>query len=298
MCHTGNDVSFFNMPNPIVFHTANKREFKENTSKRYISVEIEVASVGGGSSGDKVSPVVKEWNSAIVHDGSLPSTGFEINTAPANGDIFINLINEVCGVLKAQKAKVDNSCGLHVHVDARECNFYDIRKLVYLYDKIETAFFGIVAPSRKTVHYCAPCGKKLVKNLEENNIIKDNKKTIITNVYGSEVNLNTVKTQKYNNARYNALNLHSWVYRGTIENRMHHGTINAEKIINWSLLQAAMLDFAVDHAERDIKHMKGSPLEILLLIAPNDRVKEWIVSRHNYFAGRTRDPEPELIGEI
>lgn len=246
-------------------------------------MEIEVAEVGQNN--HTVAGVIEGHGGAIVHDGSIQGRHtFEINTAPASGDKFVKQINEICEALNTDKAKVNKSCGLHVHVDARDFNFYDVRKLVFLYEKLEDALYGIVAPSRRQSTYCQPCGPKFVKNLEQNIVPKDNEKTLIKNVYGSEENIAYLKRNKYHSARYAALNVHSWVYRGSIECRMHQGTVNAKKIIAWGMLWAAILDYAFTHTEKQIKSLKGDSLSLLLSIAPNDEIKEWIVERRKTFA--------------
>jgi len=285
-CNDQRNIEFIRPPREPFFHKATNVQHKVNPSSRYISAEIEVAETRVGAE-DTTSPPVKKWNGGIVEDGSLPASGFEINTAPASGDLYVNQIHDICEGLAEQNGKATKACGLHIHVDARDYNFYDVRKLAFLYEKIEDALFGIVAPSRKASHYCQPCGKKYVRELENNTIPKDNEKKILENVYGSkDVDLERVKGNKYNEARYGALNVHSWVYRGSIEFRMHHGTVNEEKITNWGILLAGIVDYAYDNSEKKIKTLKGDPLSILLSIAPSDKVKEWVTDRYKYFKER------------
>lgn len=281
-----NNVVFVKGPKEIPFLTSSLENGLEghvkNPSYRFISAEIEVADTDN-SIDDNVSPVVKRWGGAIVRDGSLPDTGFEINTAPANGDLFVKQIEEICGALATKKARVTNSCGLHVHIDARDFTFYDIRKLAYLYEKVEKAIYGIVAKSRWSSNYSIPCGRKYIETLENNRLPKENKEAITKNIYGNrQVNLAQLKNDKYNGARYNGLNLHSWVYRGTIEARMHHGTTSAEKIKNWGMMWAGILDYAFEHNEEEIKALDGSnPIKLLISLAKTPENAKWILNRYN-----------------
>lgn len=274
--------------NPVTFHESTS--FKLNKSKRFISVEIEVADFDG----NKIVKAVDKWKGSIVEDGSVDGNNpFEINTSPANGDLFLKQIDEICKVLSENDGAANSSCGLHVHVDARSDNFFYIKKLSYLYEKIEDALFSIVAPSRKNSHYSRPCGKKYVKNLEANTVPKDVEKAILKNMYNQDnVNLLDKKDNKYDESRYNALNLHSWIYRGTVECRMHHGTINATKIKNWGMLWASILDYAENNPESYLKNLKGDGLSILLSVCPNDSLREWVVERHAKFKnGRSSDAD-------
>lgn len=286
-CECESGISFFRQDQPT-FHAAPKGKFKVNPSTRYIAAEIEVASVAARTVSDPeamtVSRAVKKWKGQIVEDGSLPHGGFEINTAPASGDLFVEEIGEICEMLKESHAKVTKECGLHIHVNAQDHNFYDIRKLMMLYQKIEPALFSIIAPSRKVSRYCHPCGDNYIKNLEKGIIPKDNEKIIKKNVYGNEdESIVYLKQNKYHDARYNAMNLHSWVYRGSVEFRMHHGTVSASKIQNWGMLCAGILDYAFDRNEAEIKAMKGDSFGLLLEVAPTDRVKNWIIDRRKHF---------------
>lgn len=255
-----------------------------NPSPRFISAEIEVSTC---ETGENTGPVVKAYGGAIVHDGSVP-TGFEINTAPASGEKFVKQIREICENLKKDKSKVDETCGLHIHVDARDFNYYDIRKLAFLYQKIEPALFDIVARTRRDSRFCKPCGPSFIRDLERNIIPKDNEMALKKNMYGDpNANVAYLRQDKYNASRYNALNLHSWIFRGTIECRMHHGTILAEKIINWGVLWAGILDYSFENSEKTIKALSGKPLEVLTMIAPTDTNREWIESRFKTFNNRS-----------
>ncbi len=100
--------------------------------------------------------------------------------------------------------------------------------------------------------------------------------------------------KKYNDSRYNALNIHSWLYRGSIECRMHHGTIRADKIVNWGLLWVAILDYAFEHNEMDIKALKGDGFQILMGIAPNEDIKKWLVERKTKFSGQVDERQGDL----
>ena len=277
---------FIDTPNPPTFHSS--QTFKKNASQRFISVEIEVASTVNRSNA-KTYEAVKALGGGIVHDGSLPCDGFEINTPPAQGDVFVEQITQICDALKQDGAKVTQSCGLHVHVDSRDMGFYDLRKLAFLYQKLEPALFSIVAPSRKLNHYCVPCGDKLVANLKNPGSFKQNKEQLCLNVYGRAPDMTRIKRSKYDNARYSALNLHSYLYRGSIENRVFNGTTNATKIINWGILNAAMIDFACEASETEITALTTNPLQTLMLVAPDNEIKEWIVNRVRKFNNGQED---------
>ena len=133
---------------PMVFHSSTMTQ--RNQSSRMLSVEVEIASA---STTHHTEKVCKQWGMAIVHDGSLPSGGFEINTAPANGDLFMLQMEQLGDALKADNAQVTESCGMHVHIDAREFDTHSMARLLALYSKWENMFFEMVPASRKQNHY-------------------------------------------------------------------------------------------------------------------------------------------------
>lgn len=289
-------------PETITFHDVEKTYkfpklgFRTNPSKRYIAAEIEI----GVANQDKTTEIldtIKKWGGSIVDDGSLPKpTGFEINTAPANGELYVKQINEICEALEKQQCKITPECGLHVHVDARDFSYTDLKKLLILYEQIEPGIFSIIAPDRVNSTFCRPCGGAFAKGLQT--VKPDDLKTrIIGNVYGLGENpiitsnsMEEIRRHKYNNSRYSAMNVHSWFMtgRGTIESRVHQGTKSPKHIINWGILWAGILDYAVKTPESDIINMKGSSVEKLVEVAPTNDVKEWVVARREYFANYSK----------
>jgi hypothetical protein len=216
-----------------------------------------------------------------VEDGSLPSSGFEINSAPAFGDAFIRQIVEICAALNSEGAKVTEACGYHVHVDARDLSYLDVQRVIRLYAKIESALFSIVPPSRRTSHYCSPCGERYLNAVNTGRIPDDKKIEYAT--YGSTC-ADHCKRSKYHESRYAALNLHSWFFRGTLECRMAAGTAREDKVICWALLWANIIDWSKAHTDKDIEALPHDAWECLLSVAPTAEVREWLLDRRAKFA--------------
>lgn len=269
------------------FHTPTAGQLKHNHSKRYAALEIEISHATEGS---EVVTASEKWDTVITTDGSIGggNIDFEINTAPAAGDLLIEQLTDFGNAFAAQNVKANESCGLHVHVDCRDFSFYDIRRLVLLYEKIEPALYHMVPASRAVNTYCVPCGRKYGDAVRESRMPKESKKNIISKVYRCMQDDGTLrrtireaKAHKYGpsnsgRARYNALNLHSYVYRGTVECRLHHGITDTEGLVNWALLWVSIVDNAYKFTERDIAELSGTPLEMLMALAPNEMVAGWI----------------------
>lgn len=285
---------------------------------RRIAAEIEVAHTNGWN--EEFFKTLKKWNCAVVGDGSLQrgrgkkGGSFEINTAPASGDKWAQMIADVCKDLRAIGGRANWSCGTHVHVDAtKNFGWWDMRRLVRLYAKVEDGMYAIIDPSRKQSTYAIPCGEKLLKYFkksEENpdvtprTKIQKFKASIAMGMYGVDpksLSNSRATSTKSHSSRYMALNLHSWFYRGTIEFRHSHGITHPEKITNWGLMCASIIDAASNLTEAQLDAVPpGVPG--LVAIAPTDRVAKWILKREAKFKNFIPKPDPDrdegaFIGE-
>lgn len=271
---------------------------------RYVGNEIECGlTIRKGS---PIQRVVDAWDGEAVSDGSITVPGAaarEIGTAPARGAEYERQIRDTCAALVRQGAKVDRSCGLHVHVDARTSRdeftpttVVDLVRLARLVDKIEAGLFNMVAPSRrKNRRYCPPWGATFNRAgvfLADSDV--DKARTLDCAVYGSVEAARQAKSAgKMHGSRYRSVNFHSFHVKGTIEFRLHHGTVDPDKIINWSAICVAIVDYALTHSDEEIAALRGTPSEILDRIVTSPTVRAWMQKRREHFAlKRSRTGEP------
>lgn len=278
-------------------------EFRDDTRlgkkkaglSRLVSCELEVAGVAESArqpDRDTIMETVRSWGGEIVADGSLPVSGFEINTAPASGSLFLQQIREVTDALSNADAYITTSCGLHVHVDARDLAYSDLRRLAILWAKVEPGLLSMVPPSRRSNHYCCVARNEFMRfpgrdlkffvNWLQNNAGQENRATAKS----------IAKNAKYDSPhRRFALNLYSWLVRGTVENRLGAGTTNYSKIINWTKLTAALVDFAAKGTDKLVESLPDTgaeldSLRLLLQIVPTEQ-HAWIKKRHLAMKNRT-----------
>ena len=203
--------------------------------KIHTSVEIE-AEMPSNSTGDEYQANdkaicnlrQKHEDMNLTGDGSL-NCGIELRTKPLYGLDFINDIKESCAALLSEGYTVKQTCGLHVHLDATKRTEDEIKRFIRYYMVFEPLLFAMLPPSRQDNHYC----KKLNRNFTLDEF--DKAKHLDYSLYKTENTgeLNRHKRNHYDDMRYHALNFHSYFYRGTVEFRMHNGTLSPEKIIAW-----------------------------------------------------------------
>lgn len=265
-----------------------------------MSAEIEVSN-SDPSKAFFVNDALAKWQSVAVRDGSLPQEGYEINTAPAKDEMFDNQIIEICDSLASAKAFVNRKCGLHVHIDARDMNYYDLRKILQVYWAVEDDMFNMLAHHRRENNrFCLRVkrgqGWSDILNRKLSN--DEWRAAVMHKMYSFKHNemdkraQNGFRTHKYDNARYYALNLHSWFFRKTVEFRHHHGTIDKTKILNWAHICEKVIDFAMRSSERDIKSQFLNNPEPLASILPPS-LKSYYLERKTFFKTNALDPEQE-----
>ncbi len=280
-CESGN-VRFESQP--LTFYPAKKFQYKSNPSARFIGAEIEVAACT--EEDNNINKVCDRWSAPIVEDGSLPTGGFEICTSPASGDEYTRQIEQIGKAIEEAGGAVNRTCGMHVHIDARDFSYYDLRRLIKLYARIEDHLFLLVPHWRRNSTYCTPCGELYEDAVLAGNMPKDSKKNITKALY-DKTDTRGKRDHKYHSARYSALNIHSWFYRGTIECRLFPGTVNVLNIQQWGILWALILDYAYGQTERGIDEgLTGWPL-LLAIASRKEGLREWVEARRAKCSNKT-----------
>jgi hypothetical protein len=86
----------------------------------------------------------------IVTDGSIQGErAFELVSPVLKGEAGIAQVKKVCDVLESIGAKVNKSCGMHVHFDARQMQINDWRNLYKNYIILENEIDAIMPASRR-----------------------------------------------------------------------------------------------------------------------------------------------------
>lgn len=299
-------------------------EFHGQSTKRhprFTGVEIECGL--GTLKSRELRSLTGKWGSGIHSDGSVNAGDYSIElvTSPARGDAFVSQVRETCAVLAACKTVVDKSCGLHVHVDARDLTTASVLTAVRLYARVERSLYGLVARSRRSNTYCGPWGDALTKPhylsdgrtvnpMDKDASLTDRERALDVATYGSEREARYAKeSREKHGSRYHGLNLNALAVHGTIEFRLHHGTVNPDKIIMWAAVCNSIVEFASKHTESEVENLRGTPAEILEKVIGDPEVTAWCRARRTYFedmerkrrglpprrAARTARPDPAEV---
>ena len=162
----------------------------------------------------------------LVTDASLSGNNtFELVSPILQGEAGLQELQKVCWVLEYCNVKVNNSCGLHIHMDAADFTIETWRNLAITYRRLEPVIDGFMPSNRRNNIYC-----KTLSNISESRIREAQNITQLRSAFG--------------NARYHKLNLEAYARHRTVEFRQHGGTTNFTKMENWIRFAANMITFA------------------------------------------------------
>ena len=169
----------------------------------------------------------------VVTDGSISGpagyVGLEIVSPPLS-DAGLAQVEQVCQTLIAQGARVNKSCGLHVHIGARTLSLNAMKNLAWLYHDYEESIDGLLPPSRRANNAYYARSVKATLNKEVLDAARDVQGIIRAINYGQ---------------RFCKLNFAAYLRHGTVEFRQHSGTVDPNKVTKWIILCQQMVDTAV-----------------------------------------------------
>lgn len=156
-----------------------------------------------------------------VRDGSINGINpVEVVSPILQGRSGIEQVKKVCKVLNELDAKVNTSCGFHVHFDANDFTIKQWQNLIINYAKLEQYIDGMMPISRRgnNNQYCQSIKEKVLNRIE---------------AVRTAENLRDIERVINLNSRYFKLNIQSFWRQGTVEFRQHSGTVNFQKISKW-----------------------------------------------------------------
>jgi len=136
----------------------------------------------------------------------------EITTPILKGKEGLEKLKYLCTTLEYCVSSVNDSCGLHIHIDASCMSDAQIIQLMKIYQREEDAIDARMHPNRRG-NNCEYC--KSLKGIDFDSA------TCLDDLY------KLIPNRGYK------VNIYSLEKYGTIEFRHHHGTFNYEEIRSW-----------------------------------------------------------------
>ena len=195
-----------------------------NCTRERLARELTAAGINVQVEGYNHTDHTDHWK--LVTDSSLSGNNtFELVSPILHGDQGLEELEKVCWVLDLCNAKVNDTCGLHVHMDAAEFDLSTWKNLILTYKRLEGVIDNFMPHSRRNNHYC-----KALTAITENSIKHAR-------------NIGELRAAFFHN-RYHKVNLEAYARHRTVEFRQHGGSTNFTKMSAWIHFLAKMITFA------------------------------------------------------
>lgn len=161
----------------------------------------------------------------------------------------LGILQQLVTKLKAAGARVNKSCGLHIHVDAKNFAPQAVVNLVTLIGSKEQLLYRALGIPKDRMRYCKRINDELVQTILEK---KPESMEELKRAWYLESPYETVEG-KYHSTRYHGLNLHAMFTKGTIEFRLFNSTLEANTVKAYVQFVLALSNQALLHDKAVLK---------------------------------------------
>lgn len=221
-------------------------------STRIFSCEIE-ALTANDHGVERLSEAIPE-ECGITTDGSVQpdkdeiQSGLEIQTPKLAGKKGEECIRRTISCLHSVEAVVNDTCGLHIHLDGKGILLPTRREyplaLLQLWKThliFEDVMLSFLPFQRRSNDFCRLMAASFkISEVDMCETIFDVEKLWYKVTTHRDIRAN--KTHHYHSSRYFGVNLHSLLGQGHLEIRYHSGTTNGRKILEWANLHCILMD--------------------------------------------------------
>jgi len=224
------------LANPFNYSPLPRKYSDKSDFNTFVGIESEVITETEGASDyiDEERYIPNYFR--VVDDGSLSQGGVEFVTKrPIIGTDVDRALDQLEEAHESEWNTVDSSCGLHIHMNALDMGFREIKSLLMIMSRIQDVIYDSIPSNRRDTSYAR------VITMTPKEIAKiDTLGHLITSYYGMVDSI--ISDNKYNEARYIGTNIHARFYLGSIEFRYHEGTIRSSSIKDWILFLNGIMD--------------------------------------------------------
>lgn len=224
-------------------YTGMTRENSANVLKRYFGNQY-ISLQDGYDTFVIVDTNRRKWK--IVKDGSiatqtsregLPLSYLEQYSCELVTPILyfndITTLQDIVRLIRKKGGKVNETCGIHVHVGAEQFDAKHLRFLCNMIYSKQDILYKSIAIVEDRKRYCDLLSNKFIAKL---NIKKPKTMNEFANIW-YETSTGS-RNAKYNSSRYKILNLHNLLSgrQNTVEYRFFNSTLHAGKVKAYTLL--------------------------------------------------------------
>ena len=218
-----------------------------NCTRERLASELTAAGINVQIEGYNHTDHTDHWK--LVTDSSLCGNNtFELVSPILHGEQGLEELEKVCWVLDLCNAKVNDTCGLHVHMDAAEFDLATWKNLILAYKRLEGVIDNFMPRSRRNNSYCKSLATISERDIRGAHDISDLRVAFQHN-------------------RYHKVNLEAYVRYRTVEFRQHGGSTNFTKMSAWVHFLAKMITFA-----KQGQVQEGTTLQNIPFLTENEKL--------------------------
>lgn len=136
--------------------------------------------------------------------------------------------------LRSAGAKVNDSCGIHIHVDAAPHTVTTLRNIVNIMAAKEDLLYKALQVKVERENYCQKADTRFLDEMNQK------RPSTMEELETLWYNGPTGRYYHYDHTRYHGLNLHSVFSKGTIEFRLFNSTLHAGEVKSYIQLCLAI----------------------------------------------------------
>lgn len=217
-------------------------------------------------------------DASVNRDGcqNANGRGNEIVSPVLHGEDGLRELELVCKVLGECGAKVDKTCGIHVHHDVNGYTAQQLKNIYVVYYRGTKGIDAMMPKSRRSEN--TPYFAKGLNDTYINRVMRCDSISEMKSELGHD--------------RYYSVNFCSYVKYGTVEFRQHAGSVEFNKIGNWVRLthricEASKSNYTLTVTDAMKAETKSqSKWYLVKLAGKNDELKEYMLDRMEYFKAR------------
>lgn len=209
-------------------------------------------------------------DASVTTTGTGIGRGLEVVSPILQGSTGFADLDKVIKALLNAGAKIDKSCGIHVHIGADGLNGGDIIRIVELYTLNGSHIDGVLSRSRHDTMWARKYNNASLQHIRRTLSGVSGERDLRQSLRGME--------------RYHAVNLASYLRHGTVEFRQHQGSLNGEKVASWVKFVMSLVNTAKNMSDADVRDF-GSLDTLLTTVGLDDTTKTYMNRRAASLAG-------------
>lgn len=195
----------------------------------------------------------------IVSDATVDG-GAELVSPPLYGEDGKRQIEAAGRALASSGCSANRTCGLHVHHEVTDLSLASFGRLFRLWYQTQVGIDELVSPSRRNGQYSHHLTETDVRRCESLSTMS--REFARTHLIGD---------------RYRSLNVQCYSSYGTVEVRLHQGTVDAAKILAWVEFGQAMVAYA--STDKDLFTTDKAVMILLRLDTMKSEVAVYLAER-------------------